>query len=223
MALVPAVGSTGSVWITYTGYTEAGDSLEGEIAVNIRGTAVTQQPSEEPSSWAKPEVDSLKNRNVIPPDLLKQYTTYITRAEFTALLVNTYEYARGIYTPDKTPAFTEIYGSIYRAQIEKGYALGIISGNSDTDFSPGDNLTREQAAKILCTTVAAIKNIQISSNYSLGYADRQNISDWAVVFVAYAKENGLMIGAEANQFKPLDNLTREEAMLLAERLIVKYV
>jgi hypothetical protein len=62
----------------------------------------------------------------------------------------------------------------------------------------------------------------ISTSFKPEYSDNSSISGWAVVFVAYATEQGLMIGAENNLFKPLDNLTREEAMLLAERMIAKY-
>jgi hypothetical protein len=232
VSYVPNSGESGQVKISYTAYTNSGLSLEGVINITVKKTSSssnrpsTTRPTSsqnEPSSWAKAEVESLMGRDVIPSALLSRYNELITRDEFTALLVNTYEYARGAYIAKNKPGFKDIESSRYRSQIEKGYDLGIIIGYSDTIFAPDDNLTREQAAKILCTTVAAINDMSsITTSFKLEYSDKSSVSVWAVVFVAYATEQGLMIGAGNNQFKPLDNLTREEAMLLAERMIVKY-
>jgi len=230
VTFVPTPGYSGTARIKYTAHTVSGETLEGDITVAIRAAAGTRPPSgttppssNEPSSWAKAEVQSLIDKKVVPADLQKNYTGKITRAEFTALLINTYEYARGEYTQAKTPPFKDISGNAYKVQIGKGYSLGIIAGHSDTLFGPDEFLTREQAAKIICETAAAIFDSgPIASVFALTYADNSAIALWARVYVAYATENKLMIGAEANMFKPLDNLTREEAMLLTERLIVNY-
>jgi hypothetical protein len=40
--------------------------------------------------------------------------------------------------------------------------------------------------------------------------------------VAYAQQNGIMQGKGGGAFDPKGHLTREEAMLVAERLIVRY-
>ena len=244
VAFVPTDGARGAARITYTAYTESDEPFKGAIIVNVTsaggsggsagsgsgggsgagsgGGDSSGRDRDKPSSWASAEVNALIDRGVVPTDLQRAYNRMISRAEFTALLVNSYEYLRGEHTPEKTPLFDDISASAYQSSIKKGFSLGIINGHSDTRFGPDESLTREQAAKILCTTAAAIKNIEIHSDFKIAYADNSSISNWATTFVAYATENGLMIGAESNLFKPLDNLTREEAMLLAERLIVKY-
>jgi len=219
--------------IKYKAFTESGASLEGDILITVRGGeggeggwyggSDATSSGNQPSYWAQDEVNSLLTRNIVPEELTSKYAERITRAEFTALLVNTYIYARGPRIMVRTPTFGDIDFSLYKSQIEMAYDLYIIEGYSATEFAPEDYLTREQAAKILCASVAALTDGKISSDYQLGYADLSSISDWALVYVACATEKGLMIGAEDNLFKPLDNLTREEAMLLVERLIVKYL
>jgi hypothetical protein len=153
------------------------------------------------------------------------YGAPITRAEFTALLVNAYEYEKGAYSAERSPAFGDISRHAYAAQIRKGFSLGVISGVSEAAFQPDAPLTREQAAKIICATAGAIEGaapgVAPDSGYSPQYADQADISGWALPFVAYAAERGLMSGADDGKFYPLGNLSREEAMALAERMIVK--
>ncbi|MEL4106503.1 S-layer homology domain-containing protein [Oscillospiraceae bacterium WX1] len=173
------------------------------------------------SPWAQADVAALAARGVVPEALASSYQSSITRAEFTALMVNIYEYAAGDYTaPTETP-FTDISGSPYATEIAKGYALGIVSGQSPTTFGPNGTLTREQCAKIIGATVAAVTSVPVSSSSPLPYQDASRISVWALLYVRYAYENGLMTGTGTN-FEPQGLLSREQAMTIAERMIVKF-
>ncbi|UOO37535.1 S-layer homology domain-containing protein [Oscillospiraceae bacterium CM] len=173
------------------------------------------------SPWAQADVAALAARGVVPEALASSYQSSITRAEFTALMVNIYEYAAGDYTaPTETP-FTDISSSPYAAEIAKGYALGIVSGQSPTTFGPNGTLTREQCAKIIGATVAAVTSVPVSSSSPLPYQDASRISAWALLYVRYAYENGLMTGTGTN-FEPQGLLSREQAMTIAERMIEKY-
>ena len=139
-----------------------------------------------PSSWAKDAIAALSLRSVIPPVLLKDYRKSIARDEFTALLVNVYEYARGRYNLAGTPPFADIAGSPYGAQISKAYELGIISGTGATTFAPGGTLTREQCAKIISNTAGLINGSPVSSAAVLPFGDNASIKSWAVPYVRYA-------------------------------------
>jgi hypothetical protein len=214
VSFLPAEGYSGEAAIQYAAFTESEGAYEGELLINVLAL---------PEGWARDEVASLAGRaSIVPLTLLGDFAEPITRAEFTALLVNTYEYARGAYSSVISPPFGDIRRSGYAGQIEKGYSLGIVNGVSDDEFLPDSPLTREQAAKIICATVGAIEKGGIESEYSLAYADMADISEWALPFAAYAAEHGLMRGAADNHFYPLNNLSREEAMALVERLIVQY-
>jgi hypothetical protein len=215
---VAAVDSTGSV--TAVG---PGTAVITAAAADGSGAAATftVTVSDTPDVWAKNEVAALAARGVVPPALTSGYRAGITRAEFTALIANVYEYVKGPYTVRGAAPFSDIGGSGYALQIIKGYELGIIDGTGGDTFTPDGTLTREQCAKIISAAVGAISGQPVTSTAALPYGDVKSIDGWALGYVQYAYENGLMTGAGGN-FEPLIVLTREQAMLIAERMIEKY-
>lgn len=217
---VAAVDAGGKITVNSAGtavITAAATDGSG-VTAQFSLTAVTIEP---PSAWAKDDINALSARGVIPEMLISGYTQGITRAEFTALMVNVYEYTKGAFTLKKAAPFTDIAGTPYAEQIAKGYELGIIDGIAADSFAPDTTLTREQCAKIISAAVKAISGSEISSNTALPFGDNASISGWARPFVCYAYENGLMNGAGLN-FNPKGVLTREQAMVIAERMIEKY-
>ena len=90
-------------------------------------------------------------------------------------------------------------------------------------FAPDDNVTRQEAAKLLCSLVVELENVRISDrNVSLSYySDASRIGDWAVPFVAYAYEKDIMKGT-GDQFNPTGNMTREQCLLTVARLVEQY-
>ncbi|MCL2057669.1 MAG: S-layer homology domain-containing protein, partial [Oscillospiraceae bacterium] len=207
--------SDGNIRLNYTAYTASGSMYSGRITLK----AIVL-----PDSWSRDEVGALAMRGVIPDSLLSNYDRPITRAEYTALLVRTFDYsgaASGAQT--RTAAFADTRGNPYARQVARAYALGIVDGISEVAFDPDSPLTREAAAKILCATVALISGEPMPTGGSVPYADSGAISDWALPYVAYAHGQGLMIGDNANNFNPQANLSREEAMALIERMIDNYV
>ena len=203
-----------NVTLAYTAYTQSGEAFTGKISL---------KQIKLPDGWSRAEVGSLARRGVAPDSLLSSYASRITRAEFTALLVKTYDYSGASQggAPARTAAFTDIRGNPFARLIARGFSLMIIDGISADRFDPDSPLTREAAAKILCAAISRIEGTDAFSNSALPYADSGAISDWAVRYVAYAFEHGLMIG-DGNSFRPQDSLSREEAMALVERAIVKY-
>ena len=173
------------------------------------------------SSWAAEELTSLFNRGVIPSGLLSNYKTPIHRDEFIALLINVAEAARqqSFRTGSE---FTDIGGIIYKPQIEKGFQMGIINGKSKYIFDPLGTLTREQAAKMISLTVQTVNGGTIPRGNVFMYNDRDKISSWAVDYVTFCYDNKLMLGMPGDLFEPKGNLTREQAMCVAERLIANY-
>ena len=174
-----------------------------------------------PTVWAKDGVDALTARGLVPAALRSRYQSGITRAEFTAIITNVYEYVIGPCAPNGSVPFTDISDSPYTLQIMKGYTLGIIGGTGGSSFSPEGTLTREQCAKIISAAAGAINGTQAILSTELAFTDTDAISGWARPYVGYAFENGLMTGTGVN-FEPQTVLTREQAMVIAERMIEKY-
>lgn len=217
---VAAVDSAGKVTIYREGtalITASATDGSGKSATY----AITAYDVLPPSSWAQEGVANLTARGVVPAEINAHYLDSITRAEFTALMVNIYEYTCGVYQLESAATFTDITDSIYAQQIEKGYEIGIINGLSAESFGPELPLTREQCAKIISVTAGIINQELISSSVPLTYGDVASIHSWAMPYVQYATEYGLMQGTGVN-FEPLGKLTREQAMVIAERMIEKY-
>ena len=218
-SLTLTVGSESRLQLSYTAYTASGDAYDGKI---------TFKPTILPAGWARDEVVSLMSRGVAPAELLAGYESPITRAEFTALLMRAYDYSGaatnggGSAGGAREAAFTDISVNKYRRLITRAYSLSIIDGESESRFNPDASLTREEAAKILCTVISRVTGAAIEAAEGLPYEDRKSISVWALPFVEYAYVNGLMIGDAAGMFRPGDSISREEALALVERMIVKY-
>lgn len=91
-------------------------------------------------------------------------------------------------------------------------ANGFISGNEKGDLLVDQALTREQLAA-LTAELAGDKELAAEFEQPAVYADAEDISSWAVPFVAYAQEMGWMTGiAKGTEkvFKPMDVVTGPE-------------
>jgi hypothetical protein len=117
-------------------------------------------------------------------------------------------------------SFIDISDSDYKTDIEKAKTVGLIDGTSDTTFTPQGLLTREQTAKLLYTIVEKIDGATLG-NETPEFLDSDQISDWAVPYVAFVQKNNIMQGSNGN-FNPQGNLTCEQAMVVMERLIVQF-
>ena len=175
------------------------------------------------SSWAEPEANSLNERGVIPDALKNNFQKPIRRDEFTAILANIIRFSCVRLIPHNVvpSPFADIADSAYRKEIEIAYEIGLVDGTSPTKFTPDGLLTREQTAKLLYTLVDKIDGAELG-NAAPDFTDSAAISDWARPYVAWCQQNGVMQGTATGKFDPLGNLTREQAMLVCERLIVKF-
>jgi len=174
------------------------------------------------SSWAVDEVSSLDNRDIIPIALRNDFQGSIRRDEFTALLVNLFETANSFAIINPDSPFSDISATPYKTDIEAAYDYHLIDGTSPTKFTPFGLLTREQTAKLLYTMVEKIDGATLDDTATPDFTDNAAISAWATPYVAYAQEHNLMLGTSTGKFDPQGYLTREQAMLVVERLIVQY-
>ena len=197
------------------------------LAISTDGGAVSASCSitvfdlSSASSWSKSEINSLYQRNVIPTEILSNFSSGINRAEFTALMVNIYQYAKGDYVLKGVTPFTDTAGNIYEEEIAKGYELGIINGIDVDTFDTEGTLTREQCAKIIAVTAGLINGDSLEEETELPFLDISKISSWAIPYVKNAYIKGLMTGTGSG-FSPKSYLTREQALVIAERMIMKY-
>lgn len=94
------------------------------------------------------------------------------------------------------------------AAIRWAKETGVVNGYDNGNFGPGDPITREQIAVLLWN----LRGRQEAA--AVEYADREEISAWALPAVEWAYEACLMSGNEENRFMPLNNTTRGEGAVI---------
>lgn len=177
------------------------------------------------STWAVPELSDLYEREMVPPMLWGNYTEKITRAEFAALLVGLYENVKATSAGESsTQKYIDLEGHPLESEVRKALSLGLLNGSSENTVSPDRTLTRQEGAKMLCSFISKMRGVSVSQKIqSLAfYKDASQIHDWAAPYVYYAYENNIMTGNSAGEFSPLDDLTREQSLIIVERIIEKY-
>ncbi|MCK9479785.1 MAG: S-layer homology domain-containing protein [Firmicutes bacterium] len=96
---------------------------------------------------------------------------------------------------------------------EKLAEKGIINGYEDGTIRPDRQITRAEAAKI----IALAANLSPLDEVNLEFADLGEIADWAQGYVKAVFKEGIITGYEDNTFRPNQNITRSELVVIASR------
>jgi len=109
--------------------------------------------------------------------------------------------------------FTDLAGYEWaKMQIESLAAQGIIAGTSATTFSPGNNITR---ADFICLLVRTLKlTAEVESNFNDVVP-----SDYFYNEVGIAKKLGITLGCGDGRFKPRENISRQDMMVIVSRAL----
>jgi len=178
---------------------------------------------------------SLIPDSLTDPDI--DYSQPVTRAEFAGIAVRAYE----ILTDTTTlPAASGTFTDTSDEDALKAYNAGIMVGISDTEFSPGALLDREQCATALTRifkratmpgwSFATDGDFHLTFIHPTPFTDDEAISDWARESVYFMVANKIMEGIGNNMFAPRNvtgaqeaqgyaTATREQALIIALRMI----
>lgn len=118
----------------------------------------------------------------------------------------------------KTSDFTDIeVGAWYEDSVLWAAENGIVSGMSDTEFAPNQELSREQMAVILYRYANSIGiNTDADSNLDK-YSDKEEISDWAVDALIWANSVSLINGMDDDKMSPNSSATRAQIATILMR------
>ncbi|WP_052759507.1 S-layer homology domain-containing protein [Paenibacillus sp. DMB20] len=134
----------------------------------------------------------------------------LTRAEFAALIVR---YA-GLKPKGTSTGFKDVDAKAwYAGYVATAKEKGLISGVTAHEFAPNQAITRQEMATILVRLKGLPKNTYAAS----GLKDQKQVSAWALPYVKYAYQSGLMSGNDG-YFKPQQHVTREMAAVVIVRL-----
>lgn len=190
------------------------------------------------ANWAEFSVTPLVakgaiNTTIVDSNLL---STATNRANFAKMIVK----GMGIPLLPELPAssvFTDITAASVpdpndRLIIETAASYGIMRGDTNNMFRPGDTLTRQEAAAVLANA-AKLKIMDDKTIVDAGlkklYVDFASISSWAGPAVMAVSQAKLMMGSPVNaddpkqgkNFLPTSNLTYLESATMVYNLMKK--
>ena len=113
--------------------------------------------------------------------------------------------------------FTDVEADTwYTNAVAWAAANGIVNGVSETQFAPGNNITREQLATILYRYAQA-KGYDVSASADLsGYPDAGQVQDYAQPAMAWAVAEGIVEGVDGN-LNPTGDATRAQIATILMR------
>lgn len=144
----------------------------------------------------------------------------ITRAETATVVGAVEEYTEeadvsGYKDVAKTDWFYKQVAKIVKAKV--------MVGVGDNKWAPQGDVTREQAAVIMCKlndvsvdTKANAADIRAQLS-KLGYTDANAVSDWAAPYILAAVQNGYMSGYPDHTLRSGNNITRAEAIVMLDK------
>lgn len=102
----------------------------------------------------------------------------------------------------------------YAEAVEYVNGLGIMVGDRSGNFNPDKKVSRAEMATIICRMLGQTDNL-ISSQ---GFSDVA-MTYWANPYITKAAELGIINGDGNGNFRPLDNVTYEQAITMVIRAI----
>lgn len=171
------------------------------------------------SSWAQEFVSTAEDKGFLPDDVLgDNYTQNITRAQFAALAVQTYETLTRSAVPHRLVSFADCSNNV---AVIKAYNLGLLAGynsaptTSGIYIGPNDPISREQAATMLARLAEALGHPMTAAD-QLPFTD--TISQWAADFVSKVYNAGVMAGTSSTTFSASAPYTIEQSIITMVRI-----
>lgn len=181
----------------------------------------------EGSEWAAGSIERWADAKVLDGygDGTFHPTKFMTRGEFAKVIAVT------LGLDDKLPAdtfkdldadewYTPYVLLCAEAKIMQGHGDGIVDAES--------YITREQAFAMIVRAfkLAPVTDEKAQAEVLKGFADKDEISDWALSEVAAIVASGAVVGevyGDDMLIKSQDNIKRQELVKILDRLIIAYV
>ena len=110
--------------------------------------------------------------------------------------------------------FTDLEGCEWaKEEIEMLASLNILNGVGQNVFAPYENVTRAQICKMICK----ILNIEPKNGISVFEDVTEN--DWFCGYVNALSENGIVFGVSTTEFKPNEDISRQDFAVMLHRAL----
>lgn len=144
----------------------------------------------------------------------------LTRAQFVTMLCNLEGVDASGYTVDK---FTDVKSSHwYYSAVAWAYSEGIVSGMTDTAFSPNTVLTRAQLAVVMNNYMKEKYEVEVKADALDGFTDKPKSEYWYYDAMIYAVSSGLISGNGDGTLAATGNVTRAQAAVIFKNFSDNY-
>lgn len=176
------------------------------------------------SPWAIDDINNAIDAGIVPVLLRYGYEENINREDFAVIAYNLLVQSGKLQEETVSAKFTDTNSNEINALAN----IGIITGRTDNQFAPDENILREEAAAILAR-IADYADIKSDSTYVPDYDDNDKISSWAKENIYSLKRLGIMHGEAVydengkeeqyiNLFNPRSEITKEESIVAFMRI-----
>ena len=176
--------------------------------------------ADEPSAWAKAEVNAAIGAGLVPENLQKNYQTAVSRGEVAEMFVKLLEKSSGktidaILAEKGASVNPGTFSDSSDKNVLAANALGIINGTGNGKFSPDGTLTRAQIAAIINRT-ANVLGVE-TKGYTHKFTDVSG--HWVSSELGWPAKAGIINGVGDNKFDPDGKLTTEQAIAITNRAL----
>lgn len=168
-----------------------------------------------PSDWAVNAVTWLRSTGKLTDSDFTGYDRVVTRLDFARLAVVLYELITGMPKPDPADVVNP-FTDTNDLDALRAYKIKVVNGTGDgTQFSPGQQVSREQIAVMLLRVLDACGVTYSQADVSgITFSDEQDLGWWAVDGVKRAYLIQVMNGTGGNSMSPQAPVTMEQAYQL---------
>jgi len=165
--------------------------------------------------WAEGSIKQAVSKRIVGgyPDGTFKPDNAVTRAEFIVMLAG----ALNLDGKGAAVTFTDNdqIGQWAKRAVALTLQMEIINGYKDGSFRPDKHITRAEMASM----IAKALKLPINVNATTGFADDEDIPEWAKGAVEAIRKLGIANGRGGNQFVPNDAVTRSEAVVMLLKLL----
>ena len=183
------------------------------MILSFFSTTVFASGSDIKGHWAEKDIKEWIEKGLVSgyKDGNFKPNTFITRAEFIALVNRAY----GL-TESSDSGYKDVSpNDWYYSEVLIAKAAGYIGGYQDGTIKPKNNISRQEVAAVLARLLDVENDVMAVEQFK----DKHSIPQWSKGVVGGIVAKGLMKGFADGTFKPSNNTTRAEAVVILKRAL----
>lgn len=224
VSYIPKAGFSGIATIDYTAVTETGKSQSGTVAIAVSSKKSSSRFKDVTSTgsgaWASDSIDFAYKWGLVNGTGADTFSPDNTMTR--AMLVTILYRAAGSPKVSGACRFSDVpAGTYYYDAVIWAADNGIVTGTSQTTFSPDRDVNREQVAAFL-QRYAKYNGEDVSVTGTLsGYVDKSSVSSYAIEPVSWAVQRGYITSASSTEklLSPGGSATRAQVAVMIHRFL----